>query len=235
MFFVPDFGFMIVSLIAMAIMGLASQNVQATFRRFSEVPIRRRMTGAQTARSILDMNGLHNVVVERVQGNLTDHYDPSNKVLRLSQPVYDSMSVSAVGVAAHEAGHAIQDKENYGPLRLRSGIVPLVNVTSTMGMWIIMAGLLLGGFSGGSFWLAFIGLALYSTGVFFALITLPVEFDASNRAMAVLSQNGIINQEEYGNTKKVLNAAAMTYIAAALGAIIQFLYLAMILLGNRDE
>lgn len=233
--FIFDPGFLIVSLICMAILGLASRNVQATFKRFSTVPIRRRMTGAQTARAILDMNGLYNVAVERVPGNLTDHYDPASKVLRLSQPVYDSMSVSAVGVAAHETGHALQDKDHYGPLKFRSGIVPLVNVTSNIGMWMIMIGLMVG-FGGGTPLLGILGLILYSSGVFFALVTLPVEFNASSRALAVLTQNGIVTTEEFNGTKKVLNAAALTYVAAAFGAILQLLYLAMMILGNsRDE
>jgi Zn-dependent membrane protease YugP len=229
-----NMGLLIVSLIAMAIMGLASRNVQATFKRFSQVPIRRRMTGAQTARAILDMNGLQNIAVERVSGNLTDHYDPTGKVLRLSQPVYDSMSVSAVGVAAHEAGHALQDKDNYGPLRLRSGIVPLVGVSTNIGMWMIMIGLIMG-FSGATSALGIVGLLLYSTGVIFALITLPVEFNASNRALAVLTQNGMVTTEEYNGTQKVLNAAALTYVAAAFGAILQLLYFAWLIFGSRDE
>lgn len=228
-------GLIVVGLVVSGILSIAAQNVQATFKKFNTVPIRRRMTGAQTARTILDIHGLQNVAVERVRGELTDHYDPAKKVLRLSEPVHDNMSVSAVGVAAHEAGHALQDKENYGPLRFRSGIVPLVGISSQFGMGLIFFGLIIG-LGSGNLWLAVLGLILYSAGVFFAIVTLPVEFDASNRAMAVLSENGIVTSEEYQSTKKVLNAAAWTYVAAAAGAIIQLLYIAFYIFANsRDE
>ncbi|MBD3265338.1 zinc metallopeptidase [bacterium] len=227
--------FFFLSLGLMALMGLASKNVQSTFQRFAEVPIRRRMSGSQAARQILDSNGLQDVAIERVQGNLTDHYDPQARVLRLSESVYDQPSVSAVGVACHEAGHALQHKVGYAPLKLRQGLLPLAQL-SNFGVYMIMAGLLLGfGMSMGPMKsLAEIGLLMYSAGVVFAIITLPVEFNASSRAMAQMSAYGIVSSEEYTGARKVLNAAALTYVAAALGALIQLIYLAMMVFGGDE-
>ncbi len=215
-------------LVVMLMMGLASQNVQMTFKRFSKVPIRQRMSGAQAARYILDANGLQHVAVERVHGNLTDHYDPRSKVLRLSEPVYDSSSISAVGVAAHEAGHAIQDKDGYAPLKLRQGLIPLANFGSQIGLYVMVFGMMIAPLFG------WIGLGLYSMGVLAAFITLPVEFNASSRALAQLTSYGIVSSEEYTGTKKVLRAAALTYVAAALGAIMTLVYWLMVLYNNRD-
>lgn len=227
---------MILMLVIMVMMGLAGKNVQATFQRYSQVPVRTRMTGAQAARYILDSNGLRNVAVERVSGHLSDHYDPRDKVLRLSDPVYNSTSLSAVGVAAHEAGHAIQDKDGYAALKLRQGIVPLANIGSQFGMILIMMGFFMMAVTTNlGYTVALAGLGLYGLTVLATLITLPVEFDASKRAMAQLSQYGIISSEESTNTKKVLNAAALTYVAAAVGAILTLLYYAWIIFGSREE
>lgn len=226
MYFDP--GYMLLTFFLLIVMGLASRNVQATFAKFSQVPIRNRMTGAQAARYILDANGLRNVDIERVSGNLTDHYDPRTKVLRLSEPVYDSMSVSAVGVAAHEAGHAIQDKNGYAPLMLRQGVIPLASFGSQFGLFLVIIGFFAGAF------LSWIGIALYAVAVLASIVTLPVEFNASSRALAQLTQYGIVSSEEYTGTKKVLNAAAMTYLAAALGAILTLLYYVMLLMNSRD-
>ncbi len=228
MFIGGGLDYWILMIFIMVMMGLASKNVQATFARFSKVPIRNRMTGAQAARYILDSNGLQNVAIERVHGNLTDHYDPRSKVLRLSEPVYDSMSISAVGVAAHESGHAIQDKTGYAPLKLRQGVIPLANFGSKFGLILVFVGFFLGTF------LSWFGIALYALAVMASIVTLPVEFNASSRALAQLTQYGIVSNEEYAGTKKVLNAAALTYLAAALGAIMTLLYYIMILMGNRD-
>lgn len=228
--------YMIMSIILMALMGLAGRNVQATFKRYSTVPVRRRINGAQSARTILDANGLQDVGIERVAGELTDHYDPRDRVLRLSQPVYDSTSISAVGVAAHEAGHALQHKNGYAPLKLRQGLYPLASMGSNLGMLMIMGGLILGYMSSAAFSFAYLGLLLYAMGVVFTLITLPVEFNASNRALAQLTQYGIVASDEYTSTRKVLNAAALTYVAAALVAIFELLYWAMLVFGgSRDE
>jgi uncharacterized protein len=220
----------------MIIMGLASRNVQSTFKKYSQIPVRSRMSGAQAARYILDSNGLRDVAVERVAGDLTDHYDPRSRVLRLSDPVYSSASISAVGVAAHEAGHALQHQVGYAPLNMRQTLYPVASFGSNIGMWMIMAGLFLGMGSGLALMkgVAVFGLVLYSMGVLFTVITLPVEFNASNRALAQLTQYGIVSTEEHQNTKKVLNAAALTYVAAAFGAIMQLLYLASFILGDRD-
>ncbi|MGC9328070.1 MAG: zinc metallopeptidase [Candidatus Hinthialibacter sp.] len=220
--------YMLLTVFIMLMLGLASKNVQATFTKFSKVPIRNRMTGAQAARYILDSNGLQNIAIERVSGSLTDHYDPRSKVLRLSEPVHDSMSISAVGVAAHEAGHAIQEKTNYAPLMLRQGVIPLASFGSQFGLFLVIIGFFVGAF------LSWIGVALYSIAVLASIVTLPVEFNASNRALAQLTQYGIVSSEEYTGTKKVLNAAALTYVAAALGAILTLLYYIMLLMGNRD-
>ncbi len=221
----------------MLMMAAASRNVQATFQRFSEVPVRRRITGAQVARHILDSNGLNNIPVERVSGQLTDHYDSTKKVLRLSEPVYDSNSISAVGVAAHEAGHALQDKSGYFALQLRQGLFPIANIGSNFGMFLIMIGMF-GAFlfqmQAIGMTLAVTGLILYAFAVLFTLITLPVEFNASSRALACLTQYGIVSSDEHTGTKKVLNAAAMTYVASAVGAILTLLYYAMIILGSRE-
>lgn len=234
MWFSPEY--MILTVFLMLIMGLASKNVQATFTRYSKVPIRSRMTGAQAARYILDANGLKNVAIERVAGNLTDHYDPRDKVLRLSQPVYDSPSISAVGVAAHEAGHALQDKSGYFALQLRQGLIPLANFGSNFGMLLIFIGAIGMAILGPlGIMAALAGLFLYALGVLATIVTLPVEFNASSRALAQISQYGIVSSDEHASAKKVLNAAALTYVAAALGAILTLLYYAMIIFGGNRE
>ncbi len=227
--------FFILMIIIMVVMGLASQRVKATFMRFSKVPNRRRMTGAQAARYILDSNGLTDVAVERVAGDLTDHYDPRSRVLRLSQSVYDNYSVSAVGVAAHEAGHALQDKTGYVPLMFRQSFYPIANIGSNFGMLLIFMGMV-GIFILGDFgiMIALAGLALYACAVLFTIVTLPVEFNASKRALAALTQYGIVTQEEHEGTRKVLNAAALTYVAAAVGSVLTLLYYASIIMGGRD-
>lgn len=227
--------YLIIMVISAVLVGLAAKNVQATFNRFNKVPVRRRISGAQAARYILDANGLRDVVVERVAGNLTDHYDPRERVLRLSQSVYDSTSIAAVGVAAHETGHALQQKDSYAPLQLRQGLYPITTLGSNLGMILIMAGLFLGFASNIMFTFAYLGLLLYGMGVVFSIVTLPVEFNASSRAMAQLTQYGLVSSEEYTNARKVLNAAALTYVAAALVAVLELLYWAMLILGGRDR
>lgn len=219
----------------MVMMGLASKGVQASFQKYSQVPVRSRITGAQAARRILDANGLQNVRIERVQGELSDHYDPREKVLRLSGMVHDHPSVAAVGVAAHEAGHALQDKSGYAPLKLRQGFYPLASVGSNLGMWMIMIGIFMAMVTGPlGYMIGLAGLALYACAVMFTVITLPVEFNASSRAMAQLNQYGIVSSEEHAGTKKVLNAAALTYVAAAVGSVLTLLYYASFFLGNRE-
>jgi hypothetical protein len=191
------------------------------------------MTGAEVARRMLDQNGLPSVRIEQVRGNLSDHYDPSKNILRLSQGVYASPSVAAAGVAAHECGHAMQDKEKYGPLRLRSIMVPSVQIGSWLGPIIFIIGLLLNTQTG--YDVAMFGLLLFSATALFSLVTLPVEFNASKRAKAWLADSGVIYTSEMEGVNKVLDAAALTYVAAAAQSISTILYYAMILMGrNRD-
>lgn len=218
--------------LAGAILSLvASARVNSTFQKYAKVRSMSGMTGAQVARRILDSNGLYDIPVEHIRGNLSDHYDPGRRVLRLSDSTYNSPSVAAIGVAAHECGHAIQHKEGYGPLKLRTTIVPAANIGSRLGMPIILLGLFFGG--GGSF-LVNLGIWVFSIAVLFQVITLPVEFNASGRALAMLDSYGILGQEEKGRAKSVLSAAAMTYVAAAASSILQLLRL-VILFGGRSN
>jgi len=205
------------------LLGLWAQfRVQSAFRQYSKVRTANGMTGAQAARTILDANGLHNVAVERVGGTLSDHYDPGHKVLRLSESVYGTPSVAAVGVAAHEAGHALQDKLHYGPLRLRSAIVPAVNIGSWLGPIIFMIGFFMSGATGNT--IAIIGLLFFGMTAVFSLVTLPVEFDASKRAKQQLAGSGLVSPQEIKGVDQVLDAAALTYVAAALQAVMTMLY-----------
>lgn len=206
----------------------AQYRIKSTFSRYSEVMARSGLTGARVARNMLDAAGLGDVPVNRVQGTLTDHYDPIHRALSLSESVYDSASIAALGVAAHECGHALQHLESYGPLKLRSAVVPTVNIGSSLSWPIFLVGLISG-------WrpLLLAGILLFSLTVLFTLITLPVEFNASRRAMAVLESEGYLSWEELDGTKKVLNAAALTYVAAALSAILNLLRL--LVLARRSD
>ena len=211
---------------------IASAKVNSTFQKYARVRSMSGLTGAQVARRILDRNGLSEIPVEHVSGNLSDHYDPSSRVLRLSDSTYNSPSVAAIGVAAHECGHAIQHKESYGPLKLRTAIVSAANIGSRLGMPIILLGLVFGG--GGSV-LVNIGIWVFSLAVLFQIITLPVEFNASNRALAMLDDYGILGQDEKRKAKSVLSAAAMTYVAAAAASILQLLRLMILFGGRRND
>ena len=219
--------------LAGAILSLwASGRVQSTFQRYAQERSMSGLTGAQVARTILDRNGLSDIPVEHVRGNLSDHYDPSRRVLRLSDSTYSSSSVAAIGVAAHECGHALQHKEGYGPLKLRSTIVPAANIGSRLGIPIILLGVIFG--AGGTF-LIHLGIWVFSIAVLFQIITLPVEFNASNRALEVLERYGILGQQENKKAKKVLSAAAMTYVAAAASSILQLLRLVILFGGRRSR
>lgn len=212
------------------ILGLYAQfKVKSAFSKYSRVPNAAGITGAQAARRILDANGLTHVDVERTQGMLSDHYDPRSKTLRLSPAVYETPTLAAVGVAAHEAGHALQDKTGYAALQLRSAMVPSVQIGSWLGPIIFMVGLLMSFTT-----LAWIGLILFGATALFALVTLPVEFNASNRAKQLLVSQGILAPQEMGGVNKVLDAAALTYVAAALQAIMTLLYYATLLMGRRE-
>ncbi|MCI7736408.1 MAG: zinc metallopeptidase [Clostridiales bacterium] len=208
----------------------AQFKVSSTFARFKKEPSRSGLTGAQIARQILDTNGCGSVRIERVPGSLTDHYDPENGVLRLSEEVYGSRSIAALGVAAHEAGHAIQDATDYGPMRIRATLVPVANIGSSAAIPLFMLGLI---FS----WqpLLKIGILCFSLAVLFYVVTLPVEFNASGRAVALLA-SGYLPDDEVQGVKKVLSAAALTYVAAALQAILQLLRLVLLANSrNRDD
>lgn len=197
----------------------AQWKVKSSYSKWSNVPNSRGISGAQAARFLLDSNGLNNVQIEQSQGMLSDHYDPGAKVLRLSPQVYGVPSVASIGIAAHEMGHALQDKENYGALRLRSTLVPMANIGSSLGVWIIIAGLLLQMTP-----IAWLGVILFGAGFLFAVITLPVEFDASRRAMRMMDQSGLLTGPELAGAKDVLTSAAWTYVAAAAAALMTLLF-----------
>ena len=214
------------------LLGLYAQSrIKGNYAHYSQVRTPGNISGAQVARALLDSQGLTNVAIEQTSGVLSDHYDPRTKILRLSQEVYNTPSVAAAGIAAHEAGHALQDAEDYFPMKIRSGIVPLVQLGSNLGPW-----LFLGGYFLGILELAWVGLLLFAFSSIFALVTLPVEFDASNRAKRLLVSQGILSgQAETEGVKKVLGAAAWTYVAGAVSSIGTLLYYAFLLLssGNR--
>jgi Zn-dependent membrane protease YugP len=209
----------------------ASARVKSTFAKYSRVRNHSGLTGAETAERILQRAGIYDVTIERVEGQLTDHYDPRKKVLRLSDSVYSSNSISAIGVAAHECGHAIQHQNSYAPLKIRSALVPVANFGSAIAWPLILIGLLLTGSQA----LIDIGIILFSTAVLFQLVTLPVEFNASRRAVKTLGEAGILHYEELNQSKKVLNAAALTYVAAAAATILQLLRLILLFGGRRRD
>lgn len=208
----------------------ASFRVKSTFEKYSRERSSAGMTGAQTAETILRNNGIYDVRVERVNGNLTDHYDPRTKVVRLSDSVYSSTSVAAIGVAAHECGHVLQHHQNYAPLKIRTALVPAANIGSKAGIPIIILGVILSYNS----LLIQIGIWVFALAVLFQLVTLPVEFNASNRALACIENYGIVTQDERRKSAKVLRAAAYTYVAAAASAILQLLRL-ILLFGRRSD
>lgn len=212
-------------IIGFLLASFASMGVQNAFNKYSKFKSSRHYTGKDAARKILDENGLYNVSIENISGNLTDHFDPSSNVIRLSDSTYNSDSVAAIGVAAHEAGHAVQHAVGYVPIKLRNSIVPAVNICSKIAMPLFIIGLLLGMAN-----LANVGIILFSGALVFQLVTLPVEFDASHRAIKILDSSAMLDEEELAGAKKVLRAAAMTYVAAALASALQLLRL--ILLNN---
>ncbi len=213
---------------ALLLMLYAQWRVRSVIGKFGEIPNRLGLTGAQVARAILDRNGLFDVPVELTPGELTDHYDPLRRVVRLSEPVYYGRSVAALGVAAHETGHAIQHKVGYVPLQLRTAIVPAVNIGTNIGWILMLLGIVIG-ISG----LAWVGVILFSLGTLFALLTLPVEFDASRRALALLTTMGIVDRTEEGQAREVLNAAALTYVAGLVMAVLNLLYWISLVSGMR--
>ncbi len=223
-----DSNYFVFVIIPMIIGVWAQYRVSATYKQYSNIPCRNGCTGYQAARSILDENGLRNVQIERVKGNLTDHYDPRTNVVRLSEGVYSSNSVAAVGIAAHECGHAVQYAQGYVPIKIRGAIVPITNFGSKLAVPLVLVGLLLSWYP-----LAYVGLIGYALIAVFQLVTLPVEFNASNRAVAALSGMNITEEEQRG-AKKVLSAAALTYVAALIAAVTQLLRMAAII-GRRNR
>ena len=209
---------------------LAQAGVKSTFAKYSRVRSRSGLTGAEAARQVLNSAGIYDVSIQRVSGNLTDHYDPRTKVLRLSDSTYASASVAAVGVAAHECGHAIQHQKGYGPLMLRSTLVPAANIGSQLAWPIFFAGLI---FSMQPLLTA--GIVLFGLAVLFQLVTLPVEINASTRAVKILSGTGLVTEEEKGRVKKVLTAAALTYVAALASSLLQLLRLIILAGGRRRD
>nr|WP_314780851.1 zinc metallopeptidase [uncultured Treponema sp.] len=205
----------------------AQFKVKSAFSKYSQVQTIRKISGKEAAALLLRSNSISNVSIQRIGGSLSDHYDPSHKVLRLSEPVYDKTSIAAVGVAAHETGHAIQDKEKYAPLVLRSTLVPVANIGSSAGPYLALAGIIFR-----MNLLLNIGIILFACAVLFYLVTLPVEIDASRRALKVLEHNAVLSQEELKGAKKVLSAAALTYVASALTAMANLLRLILI---SRDR
>ncbi|MBK8905403.1 MAG: zinc metallopeptidase [Anaerolineaceae bacterium] len=213
------------------LLGLYAQSrVKSNFNKYGQVRTSRNVTGAEVARRLLDSQGLHDVTVEETQGFLSDHYDPRGKVLRLSPDVYRTPSIAAAGVAAHEMGHAMQDAGGYFPLQIRSALVPAAQFGSSLAPWLFIVGLLID-----SIGLAWVGVIMFAAAVLFTLITLPVEFDASNRAKRLLVSDGVLIGDEINGVNKVLNAAAWTYVAAAVSAIGTLLYYVMILAGGRRD
>lgn len=220
--------YLLISLPALLLGFYAQMKVQSAFNKYSRVRTGNGMTGAEVARKILDTNNLSEVKIAQSRGTLSDHYDPRSKTLSLSQAVYGTPSIAAAGVAAHEAGHAVQHKENYGPLALRSMMVPAVQLGSWVGPLLFMGGLLFASES-----LALVGLLLFAATAVFAIVTIPVELDASKRAKAMLSSSGLVYGTELQGVDKVLDAAALTYVAGAVQVISTLLYYALLLFGGR--
>ncbi len=211
----------------------ASSSVSSTFKRYSQQHSRRGITGAQAAERVLRSNGVSGVRIERISGNLTDHYDPRTNVIRLSDGVYGSTSTAAIGVACHEAGHAVQYAQSYGPIKLRAAIIPITNIGSKLAMPLILIGVLLAAFENLSFGFVYLGIACFGLSLVFQLITLPVEFNASRRALAAIESGELLTQEEQRGARKTLTAAAMTYVAATAVSLAQLLRLILIFGGRR--
>ena len=213
----------------------ASNSVNSTFKKYSSQMSRRGITGAQAAERVLRSNGVSGVRIERTAGNLTDHYDPRTNVIRLSDPVYSSTSVAAVGVACHEAGHAVQYAQNYAPIKLRAAIIPITNIGSKLAMPLILLGVFLAVFEDLSYTFVYLGIACFGLSLVFQLVTLPVEFNASRRALAAIESGEFLTEEEQRGARKTLRAAAMTYVAATAVSLAQLLRLILIFGRRRRD
>lgn len=215
---------------------LVSNTLKKKFAKYSKIPLRNGMSGAEIAEKMLSDHGIRDVKVVSVKGRLTDHYNPKDKTVNLSEAVYTERNAAAAAVAAHECGHAVQHAQAYNWLQMRSTLVPVVSVTSGMSQWVIIGGLVLGAAAGVGFgyWIAVAGLAMMGFATLFSFITLPVEYDASNRALAWLKNKNMVSQEEYAGSEDALKWAARTYLVAAIGALASLVYWALQVLGNRN-
>ena len=229
-----DWTYFVLILPCVLLAAIASARVNSTFRRYSKQISARRITGAEAARRVLAANGVYGVQIQQVAGNLTDHFDPKSNVIRLSSGVYDSCSPAAIGVACHEAGHAVQYAQNYFPIKLRAAIIPITNFGSKLAMPLILIGILLGFLGNFSYFLVDLGILCFSLSLIFQLITLPVEFNASRRAISTIEEQGLLTYDEQRGAKKTLRAAAMTYVAAVAVSLAQLLRL-ILLFGGRGR
>ena len=228
-----DWTYLVLVLPVLILSLVANAKVNSTFQRYSSQLSSRRITGAQAAQRVLLASGVSGVRIERVSGNLSDHYDPKSNIIRLSENVYDSTSTAAIGVACHEAGHAVQYAQNYGPIKLRAAIIPATNIGSKLAMPLILIGILVTSLGEFSTLLIYAGIACFSLSLIFQLVTLPVEFNASRRAMNIIDDTQMLNDDERIGAKKTLTAAAMTYVVATLAAFTQLLRLILLFGGRR--
>ncbi len=226
MFFDPLY--LILTMPALLLALYAQWKVRSAYTKYSQVPNERGISGYQAAQELLNANGLYGIDIEGVPGDLSDHYDPRGKVLRLSPGVANGRSIASLAIVAHEVGHAVQDKQGYAMLRFRSSMVPAANLGSTLGIWLAFGGIIFG-WSG----LAWLGVALFSAAVVFTLVTLPVELNASSRALEMLKRTNLLSQHDLKGAKSVLNAAALTYVAALAQAVLQLVYLVLVVSGGR--
>ena len=230
-----DWTYLVLVLPAMIFALIAQGMVQSTFEKYSRTPTKSGMTGYEAARMVLAQNGIHDVKIEQVSGNLTDHFDPKTNVIRLSDPVYNSTSTAAIGVACHEAGHAVQYAVGYSPMKLRAAIIPMTNLGSKLAFPLILVGILLGSLGEISMLFIYLGIAAFGLSFVFQMVTLPVEFNASRRALKSIEEGGILTEEEQKGAKKTLTAAAMTYVAATATALAQLLRLILIYGRRRRD
>lgn len=231
MFFDMTYLYMVLPAVILAIW--ASARVKSTFKKYSKQLSASNISGAEAAQRVLNLNGLANTRIERIAGNLTDHYDPKDNVIRLSSPVYDSTSTAAIGVACHEAGHALQYAQNYAPIKLRAAIIPATNIGSKLAIPLVILGIILSYYAQSFITIAYIGIVFFAACVFFQLVTLPVEFNASRRALLSIEGQGMLSAEELKGSRKVLSAAALTYVAALAVSLAQLLRLLLLVSGSR--
>lgn len=228
-----DLTYLVLVLPCVILAMIASVRVNSTFKRYSQIHSYRRITGADAAQRVLSANGVRGVRIEKVAGNLTDHFDPRANVIRLSDSVYDSTSVAAIGVACHEAGHAVQYAQNYAPIKLRAAIIPITSIGSKLAMPLILLGLLFSFGESVSYGFVYAGIACFALSLVFQLVTLPVEFNASRRAMNAIAEGNILSEDEQKGARNTLTAAAMTYVAATAVALAQLLRLVLLFGGRR--